>query len=83
MNYGFFNRCPKTSDNYNVPYSSLVHEAGHALAIRGGTDGMDQQRFHPSGAIHCAIMSYGGNEPKCSPHPLDIMAITALYQYIP
>ena len=51
MDYGFCNPCPKTLDNYNVPYSSLVHEAGHALGIRGGRDGVDQQRFHPSEMI--------------------------------
>ena len=80
MNYGFFNPCPKTSDNYNVPYSSLVHEAGHALGIRGEFYKDDQEDHHPSEDIKSAVMSYGRGEPQCSPHPLDTMAIFALYQ---
>ena len=67
-----FNTCPHTSDRYNYPYSSLVHEAGHALGIYPG---------HPE--MPDSIMNYSGQtEPDCSPHPLDIMAIYALYQSV-
>ncbi len=68
-----FNTCPNTPTKYNYPYSSLVHESGHAL-------GLD----HPE--IPDFIMNHNGivgvNEPDCSPHPFDIMAIYALYQTV-
>ena len=68
-----FNTCPNRGGYYNYPYSSLIHEAGHALGIRPG---------HPT--IADAIMNYnnvtGVPEPDCSPHPFDIMAIYAIYQ---
>ena len=75
-----FNTCPDMGGNYNRPYSTLVHEAGHALGIRSGNDGIDQEIHHPNAEIKSAIMSYGRGEPQCSPHPLDILAIFALYQ---
>lgn len=75
-----FNTCPNTGDNYNYPYSSLVHEAGHALGVGGGRDGVLQVKHHPNVHIKSAVMSYGRGEPQCSPHPLDTMAIFALYQ---
>ena len=67
-----FNTCPDTTDNYNVPYSSLVHEAGHALGIFGFS--------HPT--MFDSIMSYTAafSRPNCSPYPLDVAAIYALYQ---
>ena len=75
-----FNTCPNTTDKYNIPYGSLVHEAGHALGVGGGRDGVLQEKHHPNVHIKSAIMSYGPGEPQCSPHPLDIMAIFAIYQ---
>ena len=75
-----FNTCPNMGGNYNYPYSSLVHEAGHALGIRGGKDGMGAEKEHPFEQILSAIMSYGRGEPLCSPHPLDVLAIFAIYQ---
>jgi hypothetical protein len=68
------------AEPYNVPHSTLVHELGHALGIRDGKDGMGQELHHPNVDIKSAIMSYGPGEPQCSPHPLDIMAIFAIYQ---
>ena len=66
-----FNKCP-THDKR--AYSILVHEAGHALGIRFGLN------IHPT--VHDSIMAYSldANRPDCSPHPLDIMAVYALYQ---
>ena len=75
-----FNTCPNMGGNYNYPYSSLVHEAGHAVGIREGRDGTGQEAHHSNENIKSAIMSYGKDVPKCSPHPLDIMAIYAIYQ---
>ena len=76
-----FNTCPNTMDDYNYPYSSLVHEAGHALGIGGASDAViPQDNHHPNRQIASAIMSYNRSKPQCSPHPLDIMAIFALYQ---
>ncbi len=88
MNFGSFNPCPNTNDDYNYSYSSLVHEAGHALGVRTGNDGAGQLIHHPT--IAGSVMSYEGrpqpdetvlhDDPDCSPHPADILAIFALYQ---
>ena len=78
-----FNACGAPRDG---AYETLIHEAGHALGIRGGTDGAGQLAEHPT--LAGSVMSYERqlmlpNDPDCSPHPLDIMAIYALYQTIP
>ena len=57
----------REEDIHYTAYGTLVHEAGHVLGIAG----------HPS--IEGSVMN-GESEPDCSPHPLDIMAIYALYQ---
>ena len=76
-------------------YETLVHEAGHALGIRDGSrvpGWSDDVYHHPS--IYESVMSYEGvalrtsgvsdgtlpDDPDCSPHPLDVLAIYALYQ---
>ena len=76
-------------------YQTLVHEAGHVLGIRNGSrvqDWSDDVVHHPS--IYESVMSYETpyelkpgdadsvlpNDPDCSPHPLDVLAIYALYQ---
>ena len=63
-----FNRCGNDSDRKYSAYPSFLHEAGHALGISG----------HPE--IADAVMNYVFDEPDCSPHPFDVMAIYALYQ---
>ena len=65
-----FNKCPGTSVLYHKPYSSIVHEAGHAIGL--GHPDEDQ--------VKAAIMSYYTELPQCAPHPLDVMSIYALYQ---
>ena len=69
-----FNKCPNTSDLYNYPYSSLLHEGGHAL----GFGGLGSHRGVPS--VDESVMSYEKSVPSCAPHPLDIMIIYAIYQ---
>ena len=69
-----------TRGTCDIPYGSLVHELGHDIGIRDGIDDMGQEVHHPNEDLHSAIMSYGGDPPRCSPHPLDIMAIFAIYQ---
>ena len=65
------NRCPAgTSDAYGI----LVHEAGHALGLRSA-DGSDGH--HRSSD---SVMSGGNYSEKCSPYPLDVLAIRALYE---
>ena len=64
--------------------SGLVHEAGHALGITYGPErqypeGKEGDRHHPT--VEDAAMSYELT-PDCSPHPLDVMAIYALYQTV-
>ena len=88
INYGSFNPSLNMAGPYNVPNSTLVHEAGHALGIRNGNDGAGQLIHHPT--IAGSVMSYERealpdgsllpDDPDCSPHPLDIMAIYAIYQ---
>ena len=71
-----------------------MHEAGHALGLSGFTlfafapnkdDEEIYRMAHP--IIPDSIMNYDGrvpvftlNEPDCSPHPFDIMALNTLYQ---
>ena len=69
-----FNSCRTTTG----AYSTLVHEAGHALGIAYGNSGLGQDRNHPTIPDEAA-MSYLTRH-DCSPHPFDIMAIYALYQ---
>ena len=61
-------------------YQTLVHESGHVLGIRNGADGYEQEIHHSS--VLRSVMNYdpAGFESDCSPYPLDIMAIYALYQ---
>ena len=65
------NQCPAgTSDTYGV----LIHEAGHALGLRSA-DGSDVHPQWPD-----SIMAGGDYGKKCSPYPLDVLAIRALYE---
>ena len=89
-----FNRCGARRSG---AYETLVHEAGHALGIRGkvpprftiaapASDPDVQIYFHPT--VADSVMSYETalmlpDDPDCSPHPLDIMVIYALYQTLP
>ena len=77
-------------------YIIALHEAGHALGTSGHSypdvlgsidflGGDDQYlRAHPS--IPDSVMNYDHmivdvtDEPDCSPHPFDVLAIYALYQ---
>ena len=77
-------------------YEVLVHEAGHALGIRDATSitsGWDDRSLWQHPSIYESLMSYEGivlrtglaasrlpNDPDCSPHPLDILAVYAMYQ---
>ena len=81
-----------TDSSHFVAYSIAVHEAGHALGLSTrslfeiGKNG-PYYSAHPSTAD--AVMNYDGktpglpssfSEPDCTPHPLDVLAIHALYQ---
>ena len=70
-----FNVCGTTSAD---PYEVLVHEAGHVLGIRDGESPAPVDDIHHP-PIPDSVMNYI-DEPDCSPHPFDIMAIYALYQ---
>ena len=67
-------------------YRHMVHEAGHALGLSNYHHLIPfaSSAYHPS--IPDSVMNYDhkvpqiSNEPDCSPHPFDIMAIGALYQ---
>ena len=73
-----FNTCNTPS---NEAYYTLVHEAGHALGIRYARDNPPNSLLISHSGISDSVMSYEGT-PSCSPHPLDIMAIFALYQSV-
>lgn len=76
-------------------YENLVHESGHILGFQAGraVQGWEDSFVvhHPS--IAESVMSYEGRElkkgesksalpddPDCSPHPLDVLVVYALYQ---
>ncbi len=85
MSYSSFNPCPNTNDDYNYPKSSLVHEAGHAIGLRAASKKAADPEFQGHPSIADSVMNYNRklmlvNEKDCSPHPLDIMAIFAIYQ---
>ena len=87
-----FNTCPAGADF--IAYRAMIHEAGHVLGIRGGERDEDWAEItihHPT--IAYSVMSPRGIDLKvrgtllklphmsdCSPNPLDIMAIYAIYQ---
>ena len=85
-----FNRCLNRSDDYGSAFQAIIHEVGHVIGVSGATDGNSYQRGHPS--VADSLVNYDGrvlpredpnvpeNEPDCSPHPLDVMAVFALYQ---
>lgn len=85
-----FNECqPRLSNNltkdarFKKVYFTLVHELGHALGIREGSDGGDDEVGHPSAALmYDSVMTHRVGV-FCKPTPLDVMAIQALYQHRP
>ena len=76
-----FNMCRNSSDNKNSAFQSLVHEIGHALGIGGGPNGHSLTGVGVVGETHhVSSVVNRRKEPDCAPHPLDIMALYALYQ---
>lgn len=81
-----FNRCGNDSDLSGKAYPSFIHEVGHALGLGGGMrdvvgGGPDTGRFEYPGHPEDTVLSTVNNaRADCSPQPLDIMAIYALYQ---
>ena len=81
-----FNSC----DGDYRAYRLVLHEAGHAFGISGfSLARLEDERSiyvmaHPT--IADSVMNYDEQthveEPDCSPHPFDILAIQALYQTV-
>ena len=77
-----FNACPSNT----ILYGTIVHELGHTFGLHAGraneanfSEPNAQNQFHPSDFLIQSAMSER-TDAKCSPHPLDVMAIYALYQ---
>lgn len=76
--------CISGSDEQKRLYERIVHEGGHALGIfrEGGESFTEQRDVHPQ--VVSSVMSYARIRGEyCSPRPLDIMAIYAIYQTLP
>ena len=63
----------------------MTSRAGNAPKLDGAADLTEQAVYrasHPRtpGSVLNYDVTTNVNEPDCSPHPLDIMAIYALYQ---
>ena len=88
---------PDPNDNsvaqYFWAYATAVHEAGHVLGLAGRPQPNEilSLIFVPYEVAHPttpgAVMNYDQrtmvSEPDCAPHPLDVLAIFALYQSAP
>jgi len=81
-----FNECGNDSDDPGSAYPSFIHEIGPALGLGGGMrdvvgGGPDTGRFEYPGHPEDTVLSTVNNaRADCSPQPIDIMAIHALYQ---
>ncbi len=74
-----FNQCGSgnRAGDDNSAYQSFLHEVGHALGI-GGDGAGDPEGGHSQ--LEVASVVNKKAESDCAPHPLDIMALYALYQ---
>ena len=85
-----FNYCTDSSFNtMNTganTYETLIHEIGHVSGIHEGAEyskdsGQEWTQTHPNrDIINIAMRSNTVEGQSCSPHPLDVMAIYAIYQ---
>lgn len=75
-----FNACRGFTNADHSRYAVLVHEAGHALGIRGSSQrsGGTKDQIHHS-QVEDSVMKARGVD-ICSPTPFDVMAVHALYQ---
>ena len=73
------------SDDFYA-YATIVHEGGHALGLAGRkwNELLSITYSSTHSSTPGSVMNYDGvtnvNEPDCAPHPLDVLAIYALYQ---
>ena len=66
-------------------YSVVGHDLGLSDVSLPEVLSKDGQYVMAHPTIRGAVMNYDkdGSESDCSPHPMDIMAIQALYQTVP
>ena len=85
-----FNYCTDSAFNLTKSpantYETLMHEIGHALGIHDSIEyttdqPLEQSGHHPNPSIANTLMRHKTTPAQtCSPHPLDIMALYAIYQ---
>ena len=67
-----------------VAYDTILHELGHVFGISWGREPQNDPTDRGHALVTDSVMNYnqvlGVNEPDCSPYPLDIMAVYAIYQ---
>ena len=73
-----FNRCGNDADVGDSAYKAFLHEVGHALGIGGG----GRPGGHTEKGVN-SVMNEMLQDADCAPHPVDIMALYALYQTRP
>ena len=79
-----FDTCKGTGKDYYA-YTTLVHEVGHALglsfrSVNLGDEQLSLKYSHPSRKLGYVAMGRSADIAACTPFPLDVMAIYALYQ---
>ena len=85
VNDARFNTCFNDDSDGESAYTDMVHEVGHLIGVAGHPVFEDSVMNYdhvvfPSSDDEKDEEEDEEEEPDCSPHPIDIMAVYALYQ---